>query len=121
VVNYYTTCSVNSNQVGGARSNMKYSPFKLELNKADSKLRTASTLYNDNLIRMSKTILGEELINSYNFQESIQSIENVLDNIRSLIKCDQTSSNYRAAVNILCSNSMLVLFFKALECGGLIL
>lgn len=107
VVSYYTTCSV-SQLANGARNhhNMKYSPFKLELNKAESKLRTASTIYQDNLMRMSKSILGQELISSYNFQESIQSIENVLDNIRSLIKCDQTSANYRGAVNILCSNSM---------------
>lgn len=100
MVQYYTTCSANS------KVNNKLIPFKLDLNKAESKLRTAATLYNDNLIRMSYSILGEKTLKSYNFQESITNIESILDNIRSLIKCEQTSKSYKNVVNILCTNSM---------------
>lgn len=86
---------------------MKNTPFKLDLNKAESKLKTASTLYNDNLLRLSKNLISEDLLKSYNILESIQAIEVDVDNIRSMIKCDQTSLNYRGAVNNLCTDSIL--------------
>ena len=81
-------------------------PFKQDINRAESKLRTAVTLYNDNLVRMSQSIMDEQEIMKYNFTESILSIETILDSIRSLIKCDQTSSSYKSAVKYLCYNSM---------------
>lgn len=105
MVQYYTTCSVSQSAQNG-RTATKYSPFKQDLNRADSKLRTASTLYNDNLERMSKSLLGEETLQSYRFPEAILNIETIIDNIRSMLKCDQTSANYRAAVGTLCTNSM---------------
>ena len=84
----------------------KYQPFKLDLNKAESKLRTAATIYNDNLLRMSQNLLGEQLLKTYNFPETIASIENILDNIRSNLGCEQTSASYKLAVRSLCSFSM---------------
>ena len=87
----------------------KYAPFKHELNRANSKLRTALTLYNDNLVGISKQILGEETLSyvkSYNFQKTIELIEESLDKIRSLISCDLTSISYKHAVNNLCTHSM---------------
>ena len=81
-------------------------PYKHELNKAETKLRTAVTLYNDNLVRMSQAIMDEQEISKYNFTEAVLSIEGILDSIRSLIKCDQTSSSYQSVVHYLCYNSM---------------
>ncbi|CAF0748234.1 unnamed protein product [Brachionus calyciflorus] len=116
LVQYYTTCSVS--QIGNTKINKQqlqsYTPFKLDLNKVESKLRTANTLYSDNLIPMSRSLLNEQQIGSYNFQESISIIEKLIDKIRSSIRCDQTSHNYRQAVNALCTNSILGLAFVVL-------
>ena len=84
----------------------KYQPFKGDLNKAESKLRTAATIYNDNLHRMSETLLGGAQLKTYNFQETIANIENILDSIRSNLGCDQTSLSYKMAVRSLCNNSL---------------
>lgn len=81
-------------------------PFKQDLNRVYSKLRTALTQYNDNLERMSKQLLSEDVIQGYHFPEAVLAIESVIDKIVSMLKCDQTSENYRAAVNTLCTNSM---------------
>ncbi len=105
---YYTTCSTT--HINAAKSSYsKFSPFKHELNRANSKLRTALTLYNDNLVGISKQILGQDTLDyvkSYTFQKTIESIEESLDKIRSLILCEQTSLSYKQAVNHLCTNSM---------------
>lgn len=112
VVYYYTSCPNTfpgqSNPI--LKVNNKYMPFKQDLNRAESKLRTAVTLYNDNLVRMSQSIMDEQEIMKYNFTESILSIETILDSIRSLIKCDQTSASYKSAVNYLCYNSMYITY-----------
>jgi hypothetical protein len=106
MVQYYTTCT--SNSANGMRSSFnKYQPFKLDLNKAESKLRTAATIYNDNLLRLSYTLLGEQVLKTYSFQETIAGIENILDNIRSNLGCEYTSASYKLAVTALCHNSLL--------------
>ncbi len=87
-------------------NNNKYTPFKLDLNRAESKLRTAATLYSDNFVSMSQSILGDKTLKKFNFQESIINIETILDSIRTMIKCDQTSMNYKQAIYTLCNNSM---------------
>ena len=86
----------------------RYVPFKLDLNRAESKLRTAATLYNDNFVQMSQSFLAESTLRKYDFQESIANVEIILDHIRSMIRCNQTSLNYRQAVQSLCNNSMYV-------------
>lgn len=88
------------------RHSTKYTPFKQDINRVYSKLRTALTQYNDNLERMSKPVLGEEKIQEYRFPEAILTIESIVDKIVSMLKCEQTSENYRAAVNNLCTTSM---------------
>ena len=112
---YYTTCTapqVNTLSGGGGgkiSGGGKYAPFKHELNRANSKLRTALTLYNDNLVGMSKQILAEETleyVKNYSFQKTIEAIEESLDKIRSMISCDSTSLSYKQAVNNLCTNSL---------------
>ena len=107
VVQYFTTCQIQPsyNKYNFGVGN-KQIPFRQELNRAESKLRTAATLYNDNLVKISQSILGENLLRSYNFTDSIMITETYLDSIRSLIKCDYTSQNYKMAVRVLCNNSM---------------
>jgi len=117
LVQYYTSCTSTP---ASSRSNLyqqpsRFTPFKLDLNKAESKLRTAATIYNDNLIRMAHPILGEDVLRSYNFQEAILNIESTLDTIRSLIRCDQTSQSYKSAVKILCFNSIFGLALVVLS------
>jgi hypothetical protein len=88
---------------------MKYAPFKYELNRANSKLRTALTLYNDNLVGMSKQILGEETLDyvkSYNFQKTLQIIEESFEKIRTMVSCEEPSFHYKQVVNTLCTNSL---------------
>jgi hypothetical protein len=104
-VQYYTTCST----LQAKSSVSKYYPFKHELNRANSKLRTALTLYNDNLVGISKQILGEQTlkyVKSYSFQKKIESIEELINKIRSMISCEQTNNNYKQAVNSVCTHSM---------------
>lgn len=105
LVQYFTTCTVSVPSKSESRS-MKFSPFKQDLNRVYSKLRTALTQYNDNLERMSKPVLGEETIQNYHFPEAILAVESTIDKIVAMLKCDQTSDSYRAAVTTLCTNSM---------------
>lgn len=120
LVQYYTTCSVS--QIGNSKVNKQqitqFTPFKLDLNKAESKLRTANTIFTDNLVQMSRPFLSEQQLASYNFPESTPIIEKMIDKIRASIRCDQTSVNYRQAVNALCTNSILGLAIVVL--AGLI-
>ena len=58
---------------------------------------------------MSYTLLGEKLLKTYKFQETIANIENILDNIRTNLGCDQTSVSYKMAVKSLCNNSLFSL------------
>lgn len=97
VVQYFTTCRFGST---------KMLPFKQEINRADAKLNTAKTLYTSNLIKMSEPILGEQLIETYNFTDALYYTETLMDSLSLLIKCEETSYNYKQIVNILCYNSM---------------
>lgn len=105
MVQYFTTCTVNPKSEN-MRHAAKYTPFKQDINRVYSKLRTALTQYNDNLERMSKPVLGDEQIQKYRFPEAILAIESIIDKIVSMLKCEQTSENYRAAVNNICTSSM---------------
>ncbi len=109
MVQYFTTCQTQNrfgSIGGGGGGGNKYIPFKQELNKAESKLRTAAILYSENLIKISQSILGEQLIESYNFTDALLHTENLIDSLRLFTKCDQTSESYKKIVNILCYNSM---------------
>jgi len=104
LVFYYTTCPTTFN-------NGKAIPtfFKLDLNRADSKLRTAIVLYTDNLVRMSRSFLGDDLIKSYGFTNSVWETERLLDSLRLMTKCDEPSVHYKAAVKVLCTDSIFSL------------
>ena len=69
-------------------------------------MRTASIIYSENLIKISQTIIGEQMIDSYNFTDALLHTENLIDSLRLFTKCDQTSESYKQIVNILCYNSM---------------
>lgn len=104
VVQYFTTCQTQGKY--GVNGGNKYIPFKQDLNRAESKLRTASIIYSENLIKISQTIIGEQMIDSYNFTDALLHTENLIDSLRLFTKCDQTSESYKQIVNILCYNSM---------------
>jgi hypothetical protein len=101
VVYYYTSCP-SSNVYGRAN----FTPFKQDLNRAESKLRTAAIMYNDNLVKMSRSVLGENLIRSYSFSNSVWETERLVDSLRTMTRCEETSINYKAAVKVLCTDSV---------------
>jgi len=102
LVYYYTSCPKQTGRT-------VFTPFRQDLNRAESKLRTAAILYTDNLVKMSKSILGEEKIRSYNFINGVWETERLVDSLRSMTRCEETSIEYRAAVKILCTDSMFSL------------
>lgn len=102
LVYYYTSCPKQTGRT-------IFTPFRQDLNRAESKLRTAAILYTDNLVKMSKSILGDEKIRSYNFINGVWETERLVDSLRSMTRCDQTSVEYKATVEILCTHSIFSL------------
>lgn len=99
LVYYYTSCPQQTGRT-------IFSPFRQDLNRAESKLRTAAILYTDNLVKMTKFILGEHRINSYNFINGVWETERMVDSLRAMTRCETTSVEYKASVDILCTDSM---------------
>jgi hypothetical protein len=102
LVYYYTSCPKQTGRT-------IFTPFRQDLNRASSKLHTAAILYTDNLVKMSKSILSEERIRSYNFVNGVWETERMVDSLRSMTRCDETSIEYKSAVNILCTDSIFSL------------
>jgi hypothetical protein len=101
--------SISSNPYGfliKTQTDTITAPFSQDINRAESKLRTALTLYNNNLVRISQSILGRDIVQNYNFSSQVANTERLFDSIRSLIQCDDTSRSYKHAVRVLCDNSL---------------
>ncbi len=58
---------------------------------------------------MSRSILGEEKIRSYNFINGVWETERLVDSLRAMTRCEETSAEYRGAVKVLCTDSMFSL------------
>ena len=110
LVYYYTSCPKQTGRT-------VFKPFGQDLNRAESKLRTAAILYTDNFVKMTKAILGEEKIRGYNFINGVWETERLVDSLRSMTRCEETSVQYKSAVSILCTDSMLVAFQQYFRLG----
>lgn len=102
LVYYYTTCPKQTGRT-------IFTPFRQDLNRAESKLRTAAILYTDNLVKMSRSILGDDKIRSYNFINGVWETERLVDSLRGMTRCHETSIQYKGAVDILCTDSIFSL------------